>query len=187
MASSDAEFASSQMRGIGEAEAKRRIPAFIAMVEAMARSTERMECATNVDEFVEVAVHGFKVRAGELKIMGAREPLTFREAFHRRRLHEALKSLDAIPVGRATGEYLARLGVDPATVKAKCGRLLVVHGQHPAIADLVWKDDARIPHVVAEVRDFDGETPIDLAMRPIDMPNEWFTGLCCTAARPCQR
>jgi hypothetical protein len=171
-----AEFTYSQLIGVGAAEAKRRLPAFVAMVEATARATAATENASNVDDFVEVAVHGFRVRAAELGLMGLREPETMMQAFKRRRLRDSLKLLDAVHVGRATADYLAGLGVDPAIVAERCGRLVVVPGYHPLIADAASKEDRRLPHVFCEVRDFDGETAVDLAVWAVDRPDEWYAG-----------
>jgi hypothetical protein len=171
-----AEFAYSQMHGVGEAEAKRRLPAFVAMVESMARATAATENASNVDDFVDVARRGFRVRASELGLMGMREPETMMEAFKRRRLRGSLKLLDAVHVGRATADYIVNLGVDPAIIAARCGRLVVVPGGHPLIADAASKEDVRLPHVFCEVRDFDGESAVDLVVWAINRSDEWYAG-----------
>ena len=171
-----AEFASSQLCGIGEAEAARRLPMIKDALATMARTIAALNVDSNADHDVEDALRGFRTRGAEMGFMGARKPVTMIEAFKRHRLHETLELLDTVGHTQATVDYLAGLGVDPAIVAARCGRLVVVPGGHPLIADAAAKEDRRLPHVFAEVCDFDGEMPIDLAVWAIGRPDEWYAG-----------
>ena len=68
-----AELAYSQLHGVGEAEAARRLPAIREALAAMARSIAGLQGATDVAEFIKEARRGFNVRASELGFLGARE------------------------------------------------------------------------------------------------------------------
>ena len=171
-----ASFAYSALRGLGGAEAARRIPVIKEALAAMARAASVLKVDNNADHDVEDALGGFRTRAADFGFMGEREPITFREAFKRRQLWKTLKLLDGVPVGRVTANYIASLGVDPAIIAARCGRLVVVPGGHPLIEDAASKEDVRLPHVFCEVRDFDGETTVDLAVWAVGLPDEWYAG-----------
>ena len=180
-----AELAYELFRGLGEAEAKRRLPGVLEQMSEFAQTMARL--AGEPDEaraYVHAARMGFKTRGFELGFIGARKPMTMIEAGRRGRLYDVFKLLEGADP-RPAQQYIATLGADPELVAKRCGRVWVVPYRHPVAYQIAPGAVERRENVgVVELLDFDAETAIGLVVWPLDDPDVSWCGRCIGEERP---
>jgi hypothetical protein len=95
------------------------------------------------------------------------------DAFRRGHLFDAYELLNGVPPDSSRA-YLAKLGADPALVAKRCGRVWTIPGRHPGVLEWGGREELGKTHVICELLDFDGETPIGLVTWPMDEPAGYY-------------